>query len=211
MPDVGKNARDAAQFGANRPCRAVSAGSALARRNELTGDGWLFVVVTVLAFYSVRGSVVYEIEPDATGTDYVALFTLWFARRAIGCTPTLIALTIADNTRVAGVRRLAVLLFSLLVSAQLAAMCKCLCPLAHECAGFASGGWRFRMFTEDGMWTTIIGDLLAFACCGAAERRFARSNHGSPAGRARPQRACVYLANRRWTCDATDRGMRNRP
>jgi Histidine kinase len=125
--------------------------------------GWLLAVAAVLALSFMPSFVISDTGLDAPGTDYVAEFVGSFAQRLISYAPILLALTVADNIRATGVRRAAVLIAALLVGAQVAAIFKCLLPLGYVCAGFSSGRWKFRMFTEDGMWTVIIGGLMALA------------------------------------------------
>lgn len=124
--------------------------------------GWLLVVVVVLAVYSMPSFFLSDSGLE-TGFDYAPVFAEQFTRRLIGCAPILIALTVADNIRATGVRRVALLVAALLVGAQVAAIFKCLVPLGYACAGFSSGGWKLRMFTGDGLWTLTLGGLLALA------------------------------------------------
>ena len=126
--------------------------------------GWLAAIAAGLSLHAIPNAIFVEgAGAYATGSDYVEVFVELLVHYVVGLTPILIALTVADNVRVDGWRRVAVLVVALLAGAQVASALKCLLPIGYECVGFASGGWRFRLFTEDGLWTVVIGGLLALA------------------------------------------------
>jgi hypothetical protein len=153
--------------------------------------GWLLVVAAALTVCAIPGMVIFD-DHAWTGSEYAKWFTETFAHWLIGCTPILIALTVADNIRATGVRRAAVLVAALLVGAQIAATFKCLLPLNYVCAEFFSGGWKFRMFTGDGMWTVTFGGLLALAYFHRRhDLRVAVSLHAAEVARADAQRGTL--------------------
>ena len=153
--------------------------------------GWLFVVLAVLAIYSTPSYFLSDAGLE-TGVDYVSVFAEQFARQLISFTPILIALTVADNIRTTGVRRVAVLAAGLLVGAEIAALFKCLLPLGYACLRFWSGTWKLRMFTGDGLWTLTLGGLVALAYFNRRrDLGIAAALHAAEVARADAQRATL--------------------
>jgi hypothetical protein len=118
----------------------------------LAGMSWrsiagLVAVACGFAVYSMP-SVLFlpgGVGSKATSSDYTVAFFGWFVRYLVGFGPVLVALTIADNLPLAGVKRIGALAGALMIGANVQWPVRCVYePETEEpaCAHFPSSLWR---------------------------------------------------------------------
>ena len=84
------------------------------------------------------------VGPKGTSPDYTAAFFGWFVRHLVEFGPVLVALTIADNLPLAGVKRIGALAIALMIGANVQGPVRCAYEPQEEsgCAHFPSSLWQ---------------------------------------------------------------------